>query len=414
MIFFNGNKFKTINDKLYFGSNAISKVYYGNTLIYPETIRENEIPTEGGKSFVLDPKLLNGCVYDTGYSPNKYTCVEICFSNKNGNISSGEFGGFAVFGTHHDVYYATSNNGSQNNGEYNPLGDDGDWGNGLSRNGWNQWKNRTTYHFIIKSSELWYRMGGVAVQGTTSDENVSSLGSDYSINNSDYNTGLYDSSFINMNWDVVSNFSHSGATLNGKFFSFTVDYNKFHIDQGIGRFYTGSTNFLSPIVERNIDTSSTQGGGNSIYVKRRGDYNSKYNGGNLWIGTHNRNYSSTTNAVNPNLIRNHISYDTFKSNPLSSISFHNDIKPERFTTGNLEWVYVIIQEKNFVDGSVKYTTDSQNVKHYIKYLYIPVETTITIPNTNSKYVVFMKYETSDCINWNTEPSEVIYPFMRII
>jgi hypothetical protein len=38
MICFNGNKFKTLDDKLYFGSRKIKKVFYGNTLIYPEQI----------------------------------------------------------------------------------------------------------------------------------------------------------------------------------------------------------------------------------------------------------------------------------------------------------------------------------------------------------------------------------------
>lgn len=38
MICFNGNKFKTLDDKLYFGSRKIAKVFYGNILIYPEQI----------------------------------------------------------------------------------------------------------------------------------------------------------------------------------------------------------------------------------------------------------------------------------------------------------------------------------------------------------------------------------------
>ena len=38
MICFNGNKFKTLDDKLYFGSRKIKKVFYGNSLIYPEQI----------------------------------------------------------------------------------------------------------------------------------------------------------------------------------------------------------------------------------------------------------------------------------------------------------------------------------------------------------------------------------------
>lgn len=37
MICFNGNKFKTLDDKLYFGSQKIAKVYYGSSLIYPES-----------------------------------------------------------------------------------------------------------------------------------------------------------------------------------------------------------------------------------------------------------------------------------------------------------------------------------------------------------------------------------------
>lgn len=37
MICFNGNKFKTLDDKLFFGNQRIVKAYYGNTLIYPES-----------------------------------------------------------------------------------------------------------------------------------------------------------------------------------------------------------------------------------------------------------------------------------------------------------------------------------------------------------------------------------------
>lgn len=37
MICFNNQKFKTINDKLYFGTTKIGKAYYGSTLVYPET-----------------------------------------------------------------------------------------------------------------------------------------------------------------------------------------------------------------------------------------------------------------------------------------------------------------------------------------------------------------------------------------
>ena len=43
MICFNGNKYKTLDDKLFFGNNRIAKVYYGNTLIYPEPSTMNVV-----------------------------------------------------------------------------------------------------------------------------------------------------------------------------------------------------------------------------------------------------------------------------------------------------------------------------------------------------------------------------------
>ena len=43
MICFNGNKFKTLDDKLFFGNKRIAKIYYGNALIYPEPSTMNVV-----------------------------------------------------------------------------------------------------------------------------------------------------------------------------------------------------------------------------------------------------------------------------------------------------------------------------------------------------------------------------------
>lgn len=408
MIYLNGNTYRTLDQKFYIGNKQVGKVYHGDTLVYPEQRKENEIPTEGGESFKLEGKLLNGNIYDTGFAPSVNTCVEICFANKTEQMTNGQFGGFAIFGTHQDVYYGY---GGENE-SYNSNGGERSkkWGDGYSYNGWNQWKTRTSYHFILNATQIYFRFGGEAVQDSKTYVAQGGSFSDVTA----YNTSKNDTQIT-----VGSNYWNTETTvlnLKGKYFTITADYNYWRLASGVGSMYTGNENYLKTKFKYSfypwLDTQWRDKGTypSNNYHKYRADYNFNEVGGNLWIGTQNRNYSSTTDAVEPNKIRNHYDYQTYKTNPPSSINFDTDINTDNFTTGKLEWVYVLIQNKDLDTGEVLKDSNGK----YIKYLYIPKETTIADANNSGNYyIAFEKYETSDGVKWNTEPSEIIFPFAYI-
>lgn len=436
MIAFNNNIYRTINDKFYLGNKQIGKVYLGTTLIYPEQTQEQENVIEGHK---LEGIRLGGNVYDTGIAPTKNTTVEICFENKQDSIGSN---GFPVFGTHHDIYTASGGTDCH----YNENSDNGNWktldntnGKYRSHTGWyKQWRGFTNYHFIIKRDNnndyAYIRYGGPAVQqnyieitgqkytlqtnggmfpwgearirefyDSRESDNIISLGKNYFDNiisktytkeNKEYSlNGKFFTFRIepvgsNSTISITGNeLNDDGNTSHDKTWRFDCVRAKIYLGQGIGKEYLGNDGlYISKI---NGDYSNN-------WTKMGFLYNENTHGGNLWIGSLNRNFSNTTDAVLSNKIRNNVPPNTF----LSKASFIDDcadLDTNLFKSGDLEWVYVIIKQSN---------TE--------RYLFIPEKTNV-IDSGNDYYIIFKRYPW-DSINekFSTTFDKIVLPFMKCI
>lgn len=424
MIYFNGNTYKTLDQKFYLGNKQIGYVYKGETLIYPEKT-QNII-----KGIEIKGISLNLNVFDTGIAPTKDTVVEICFENK----SSVGTEGFPVFGTHADAYYAVGGTDYK----YNPKGDNveselyggtstatGDWGNGKSgktNNTYKYWKNKTSFHLILKQNSLYVRYGGEAVQGDGITVTGSSCyNGNYNTNNTD-NIYNYTGSSSSSLWNSVTNKtdSNTGNSISGKFFTIIFGKNKksttqngeWSLYKGIGENFYGSTNLCELIA--NNDTKVAYAGNSSENIP--------IYGGNLWIGSCNRNFSSSENAVSPNKMRGQYTVSAFErfkeytgeeiKNRMNTES--SDLHRELFKSGKLDWVYIIIKR---VDDNGNLKKDNSNGKKF-KYIFLPEETEISDPyNEDIKLVVFKKYGVKDDNEneWNFDnPLCVIVPFMHCI
>lgn len=163
MIYWNGNEYRTLDQKLYYGGTQIAAAYWGNQLVYPE--KKIEID---GIQIDVSPYYVNGNMYDTGYKPTKNTRFEICFQ-ANGVVdnSSQEF-----FGTHHDTkimpYYSYTfatdgvSKGSR-------VGNSKQYETNENVGGYN---NKTNFHLLIREDNnlMSFRYGGS--QNANSNENV--------------------------------------------------------------------------------------------------------------------------------------------------------------------------------------------------------------------------------------------------
>lgn len=106
MIYLNGNTYKTLDQKFYHGGTQIGKVYHGDTLVYPEIVKENVVVTDEGNILEEDIPSINGNVYDTGIAASNTLGVELIF-NTNFTTTTDEFRAF--FGTHDNrTSYATN------------------------------------------------------------------------------------------------------------------------------------------------------------------------------------------------------------------------------------------------------------------------------------------------------------------
>lgn len=427
MIAFNNNIYRTINDKFYLGNKQIGKVYLGTTLIYPEQTQEQENVIEGHK---LEGIRLGGNVYDTGIAPTKNTTVEICFENKQNTIGPN---GFTVFGTHHDIYYGKGGGNSM----YDSTGDNENWKTKIgdkykSHTGWyEQWKGFTNFHLIIKRIDnvdyAYVRYGGPAVQ----QNYIERTGQLYTLyTNNYYPWGVanpnefYDSkysdniincgsSYFNKTIDKTHIKDGKEYRINGKFFCLriesinetknlqipgqklndngqdTSDYTwnfsckkaRIYLGQGVGSEYYGSTD----LYESSINREAAAG-----FISNENEH-----GGNLWIGTHNRNFSSTTNAVVSNKIRNNKPPNTSLSSAADFVNDCTDLDTDLFKSGDLEWVYVIIKQ-----------SDNE------RYLFIP-ERTGVIESGNDYYIIFKRYPW-DSVNgkFSTTHDKIVLPFMK--
>lgn len=428
MIAFNNNIYRTINDKFYLGNKQIGKVYLGTTLIYPEQTQEQENVVEGHK---LEGIRLGGNVYDTGIAPTKNTTVEICFENKQNTIGPN---GFPVFGTHHDIYYAKGGNSSR----YDSTGDNGNWKTKTddkykSHTGWyEQWRGFTNFHLIIKRKDnvdyAYVRYGGPAVQ----QNYIEKTGQLYTLPTNNYYP--WGEAFLNEFYDskYSDNIINCGSgyfnrtidkkhikdgkeyQINGKFFclriestnetkkttiyggklnndgqttspydwEFTYKKAKIYLGQGIGTEYYGSTG----LYESSVNGKEAAAG----FI-----YNGNEHGGNLWIGTHNRNFSITTDAVVSNKIRNNVPPNTSLSSATDFKNDCDDLDTNLFKSGDLEWVYVIIKQ-----------SDNE------RYLFIPEKTGV-IESGNDYYIIFKRYPW-DSVNgkFSTTHDKIVLPFMK--
>lgn len=463
MIYWNGNEYRTLDQKLYYGGTQIAKAYWGNQLVYPEKKQEENI-INGHK---LEGIRLGGNVYDTGIAPTRGTTVEICFENKQDTIGSN---GFPIFGTHQDIYYAFGGTESK----YNPSGDNtdekrfggqqddfssakiinhtvtyykmGDWGNGKSHNNCFNWKNQTSFHFIIKriqsstqsSDYLYARYGGISAQGfenSLSTYTNNNLTADY-VHNTNYNTTKDDNilklGYNFFNSDIDKTDSATNTSIKGKFFTFRVErqrtiqkkiyseepnlydinVGKIYIGQGVGSLYYGNNNLYIPnkifnsgndYIDTNVNFIKNINN-SSFSTKKSEGYDVK--GGNLWIGSMNRNFSSSTDAVSPNPTpRNHIRPNA----ELTKESFQDncsDLNQTLFQSGDLEWVYVIIEDRD-ENGNLKTISGKP-----VKYLFMPEKTTI-IDSGNDYYVIFKRYPWNITNNkFEDNPDTIILPFMK--
>lgn len=462
MIAFNNNIYRTINDKFYLGNKQIGKVYLGTTLIYPEQTQEQENVIEGHK---LEGIRLGGNVYDTGIAPTGGTTVEICFENKQNKIGPE---GISIFGTHHDIY-KPQNSGSTDT-SYNPDIDNKHWstkvydknekflGYKSHENCFTQWRNQTSFHFILKRKKykegdnnkeeyLYARYGGVSVQQNTninqytqSQQNINVF-----VEPKDEPYGYctnYDNAFNSKNDEKSITISkeskydyffdekinktgtkgNNSYTINGKFFTIRMGYNNLTahtetrgnqtfnyydsrvvIGKGVGELYFGDTSLFEQ------KTSTVPGSNGSVGFSAESSkegYDVK--GGNLWIGSINRNFSSTENAVESNKIRNN--FPATKLQYLTKEDFESydcsDLDTNLFTTCDFEWVYIIIEDRD-KNGNLKTISGKP-----VKYLFMPEKTTI-IDSSNDYYVIFKRYP------WNTtnnkfedNPDTIILPFMK--
>ena len=120
MIYFNGNTYKTLDQKFYLGNKQIGKVYYGNTLVYPEFTKK--VITEEGSIEEEDIPAINGNVYDTGIRATGSTGIELIFNTTFDNSESYK----AFFGTHDNSSSYTQNK--------------------------NKYSSNTCFHFIINKN----------------------------------------------------------------------------------------------------------------------------------------------------------------------------------------------------------------------------------------------------------------------
>ena len=431
MIAFNNNIYRTINDKFYLGNKQIGKVYLGTTLIYPEQTQEQENVVDGHK---LEGIRLGGNVYDTGIAPTKNTTVEICFENKQDTIGPN---GFPVFGTHHDIYTADTVNGSTNC-HYNSTADNNNWKTKVndkykSHTGWyTQWRGFTNFHLIIKrdannNDYAYVRYGGPAVQ----QNYVETSGQKYSLHTiggrswgealiSEFYDTTKSDNIISLGKNYFNNTITKKAqkgnkeySLNGKFFvlrieptgrtktvqingykmnddretatnyqwNFTCEEARIYLGQGVGIEYYESND----LYESNKNQIATAG-----FL-----YNETTQGGNLWIGSLNRNFSCTTDAVVSNKIRNNVPPNTSLSSAADFVNDCDDLDTNLFKSGDLEWVYVIIKQ-----------SDNE------RYLFIPEKTGV-IESGNDYYIIFKRYPW-DSINrkFSTTHDKIVLPFMK--
>lgn len=388
----------------------------------------------------------------TGGVNRKYNpCADFYESDSKRDAS---FGG--------DITAATIDNNG--NVYYNYLGD---WGKGNSHTNCFNWLSNTSFHFIIKKDYLYARYGGVSVAGNTPDwspefNNYTSNGltAQY-VNNSQWN---YNSSSDDNILQVDTNYwnqsiektdESTNESINGKFFTFKIErqqlvsgiqlyseqpnlYNlnlgKIHVGQGIGSLYHGNDRLYQPFKltkhnsNKNNNPATKQKAPNENYVYTKLNYHqnkyfeNKYmdycfsteknegydvKGGNLWIGTNNRNFSSTGQAVSPNKIRKNLPVSILQNLTKSDFSTDcNDLHRELFKTGKLAWVYIIIEDVKD-DGTYR-VIDGKPVK----YMFLPEETNIK-DNDNNNYVIFKRYNWDLLENkWSSEPDRIILPFMK--
>lgn len=360
MIMYNGNKIETLDDKFYLGSTQVGKVYLGSTLIYPKV--QNQVIIDGVE-VNLAPMNRNGNVYDTGYAPNKDTCFEVAFSyNPSGNYSEEGF-----FGTHH-------NNGtSEENLDEDVVNRD------------YKWKTNTTLHFIIYpsrsgKSSMRFRYGGPSIEAKN------------------YTPSIYDKAISSSDGIDLSTID---PEYNEPVFFFTVRRNRWGWGYGVGPYLKGSSAQYAAqyyINETGTPTSSS----NTVY---RSSYSYTQVGGNLWIGAINRNYSSTSSDVEPNLTRNNFPFSTdFSHTP---INFSTDINASRWSKSNTSFLYVLLWDE----------TSNGDITN--KCLYTPHRTNVLDPNNQSasgdeKYFLAFHRQIWDGVNNCFLPADkIIMPFMHL-
>lgn len=350
MIALGYNTYKTLDDKFYIGNTQVGKVYLGDTLIYPSIYKIDDIEIS------LSPQPTNGMVYDTKYAPTKNTRFELCLTAKDMPPN-----GFTFFGTQHDTkvtpcYFNYRNSNGSKGNYYNNMTSDS--------TGW------TSYYEIVapnyknktKFSVGYGIFGGTALKTTFRYGGPQDRGGGENTNDC-----------------IVDN--------NKPYFATYTDNDKFQVGKNLGPYYYSSIGETFPttgVVTNNIYNS---------------DYSSSDSGGNLWINGVNRF------MTNPNLNRplDNVNtpphYDDNNDNVIVN-SYNNKASNQYIQTSSSTYHYLILWEKGDESSRV---------------IYVPKTTEYTDSNGN-KIVVFEKHtsylnEHDNKYHFNTEVSEIIYPFL---
>lgn len=187
MIYWNGNEYRTLDQKLYYGGTQIAAAYWGNQLVYPE--KKIEID---GIQIDVSPYYVNGNMYDTGIQATADTRFELCIIPNETTDNSR-----MIFGTHHDNWtnsmYFRQTDGTRGNKTDNLTLEN------------NPYHNQTSFHLILADDnrKLRFRFGGTQ----KNSESSGTSGSDLNLNQTIRNKAFY-TICLEDNGDISSSFDY--------------------------------------------------------------------------------------------------------------------------------------------------------------------------------------------------------------